>query len=287
MKARKIMKRPILFLITVLVIASLACSINVNVPSPKVGATQTYDINEAPPASAPAELHIGMGGGKLNIQPGGKNFIQGTVEYNVSQWKPTITRTNTSVSVQQQLRNGIPLPSTDLVNNWDLKLGETPMNLIIEAGAYQGTINLSGVPLTGLKVTDGASQANVEFNTPNPQIMETFTYETGASNIKLTGLANANFNTMNFSCGAGNYVLNFSGKLTHDAQANINGGLGNLTIIIPKGMNANVVLGASLNNIQTQGVWTVEGQKYSVSGEGPTLTIDLNVGVGNLTLVNE
>jgi hypothetical protein len=281
------MKRPVLLLITILVIASLACSINVNLPTPKIGETKTYEINETTPQDHPAELHIGMGGGKLNIQPGANSFIQGTVEYNVTEWKPTITRNSSRVSVQQQLRNGLPLGVNDVINNWDLKLGNTPMDLTIEAGAYQGTIDLSGVPLTRLKVTDGASQANVIFDKPNPEKMDTFTYETGASNIKLTGLANANFDEMNFSCGAGNYTLDFTGKLSRDARVNVNGGLGNLTIIIPKGTNARVVLGASLNNIQTEGVWTVEGQEYRVTGSGPQLTINMNVGVGNLNLINQ
>ena len=36
--------------------------------------------------------------------------------------------------------------------------------------------------------------------------MALFRYETGASKVKLTGLANANFGTMDFNSGAGDYT---------------------------------------------------------------------------------
>ena len=283
------MKRPILIFITILVIASLACSININIPSPKVGEKQTLEISEAAPSQTPAQLSIAMGGGKLNIQPGGDKLVQGSVEYNVADWKPVITRDGNSVRIEQKIANGIPLSKGlgNITNNWTLLIGNVPTDLSIEAGAYEGKIDLSGVPLTNLKITDGASQAQVTFDKPNPERMDTLTYETGASNIKLTGLANANFDVMNFRGGAGNFTLDFTGKLSRDAQVNVNGGLGNLTIIVPKGSNARIVLGASLNNVSTEGVWTVEGQEYRVTGEGPVLRIDMNVGVGNLNLINK
>jgi hypothetical protein len=247
------MKRPILMLISILVIASLACSININIPSPKVGEKQTFEISEAAPSETPARLAIAMGGGKLSIQPGGDKLVQGSVVYNVADWKPVITRDGNSVRIEQKIANGIPLSKglADITNNWTLLIGNVPTDLSIEAGAYDGKLDFSGLPLTNLKITDGASQAQVTFDTPNPQ------------------------------------RLDFSGKLSHDTQVNVNGGLGNLTIIVPKGSNARIILGASLNNVSTEGVWTVEGQEYRVSGEGPTLRIDMNVGVGNLNLVNK
>jgi hypothetical protein len=283
------MKRPILMFISILVIASLACSININIPSPKVGEKQTLEISEAAPSETPAKLAIAMGGGKLSIQPGGDKLVQGSVAYNVADWKPVITRDGASVRIEQKIANGIPLSKglSNITNTWTLLIGNVPTDLSIEAGAYDGAIDLSGIPLTNLKITDGASQAQVTFDKPNPQRMDTFTYETGASNIKLIGLANANFDVMNFRGGAGNFTLDFTGKLSHDTQVNVNGGLGNLTIIVPKGSNARIVLGASLNNVSTEGVWTVEGQEYSVTGDGPTLRIDMNVGVGNLNLINK
>jgi hypothetical protein len=78
--------------------------------------------------------------------------------------------------------------------------------------------------------------------------MSILRYSTGASTVKLIGLANANFSTLTFSGGAGNYTLDFSGDLQQDAVVTIDSGLGNLSLIIPEGVNANVKLeGAAVN----------------------------------------
>jgi hypothetical protein len=39
--------------------------------------------------------------------------------------------------------------------------------------------------------------------------------------------------------------------------------------------------------VNTEGKWSVEGDTYEKSGEGPTLTINIDLGAGTLTLVNE
>ena len=92
-----------------------------------------------------------------------------------------------------------------------LKLGETPMELEINAGAYQGQYEFGGLALTGLTIKDGASDVDLSFSEPNRTEMSVFRYETGASNVELTGLANANFSTLIFNGGAGDYTLDFSG----------------------------------------------------------------------------
>ena len=69
--------------------------------------------------------------------------------------------------------------------------------------------------------------------------MNLFRYETGASLVTLTGLANANFSLFEFSGGAGNYTLDFSGELNRDATVSITTGLGNLRIVIPANLQHN------------------------------------------------
>ena len=87
------------------------------------------------------------------------------------------------------------------------------MDLTIAAGAYEGNLELGGLALKSLTVKDGASHVDLSFPEPNQTEMSILRYETGASDVKLTGLANANFSTLTFSGGAGNYTLDFSGEL--------------------------------------------------------------------------
>ena len=87
--------------------------------------------------------------------------------------------------------------------------------------------------------------------------------------------------------GAGNFSLDFAGDMTHDVKVFIDGGLGNMTLTVPKGVNAQINVSGGLNNVSTQGTWTIEGQEYRTIGtDGPLLKIQVNMGIGNLRLVN-
>jgi hypothetical protein len=114
--------------------------------------------------------------------------------------------------------------------------------------------------------------------------MSVFKYETGASNLKLSGLANANFSTFDFSSGAGDYTLDFSGDLQRDASINIGTGLSNIILVIPEGVNAVVQVDGGASNVNAVPGWKQSGDTYTQTGDGPTLTFVVDIGAGNLTL---
>ena len=95
-------------------------------------------------------------------------------------------------------------------------LPNVPISLTIKAGAYVGDYELGGLSLKNLTITDGAAEVDLNFAYPNGISMQSFRYETGASNIALSNLANTNANTIIFQGGAGNFELDFSGELQDD-----------------------------------------------------------------------
>jgi len=141
-----------------------------------------------------------------------------------------------------------------------------------------------GLALKSLTVKDGAAHVELAFSQPNTSNMSVFRYETGASNVKLTGLANANFNNMTFSSGAGDYTLDFTGELKRDATVNLSSGLSNLIVVIPEGVNADVTVEGGFANVSAGSGWHQNGNLYSQQGSGPTLTFIIKMGAGNLTL---
>jgi hypothetical protein len=161
------------------------------------------------------------------------------------------------------------------------------MELNLELGAYEGEMDLSGVPLTRLEISDGASKNEVVFNAPNPVSMSRFTYKSGASEVKLSGLANANFEVMDFESGAGSYTLDFSGTLLQAADVRVSSGLSSIKIIIPKGVPARVTVSGGLNDVKPMGTWTVTNGVYETAGTGPGLTITIDMGVGSLELISQ
>lgn len=281
------MKRSLIPILIVLMLATLACSVNINLPKVETGPDQTFTVDV--PAAKPDQttnLTMEMGAGIFNLSGGADKLIEGTVVYNAINWKPQLVYENNNLTLTQGKPGGFrSLSGENIKNTWDIQLGSTPIDLTIRAGAYQGNIDLSGLRLTGLDISDGASQADLKFTKPNPEKMGTFNYRTGASQVKLVGLGYANFSQMTFEGGAGSYTLDFTGKLNRDASVTVKAGICDITIVVPEGTKAVVNMDESLNNVNLDGTWNTSGHSYTTAGEGPVLDIHIDMGLGNLTLV--
>jgi hypothetical protein len=283
--------KPTLTLILITLLAgTLACGLSINGPNLETGATQTLELNEMLSAAAGvSEVTIEMAAGNLNIEPSADDKLSGRVDYNVPAWAPTITRDSGSLTISQGHDNSFGnISGNDIINDWDLNLGnEVVLDLTINAGAYKGRLDLSGLKLQRLEINDGASDGDLKFNVPNPVSMEKLVYRTGASKVNLYGLANANFVDMSFDSGAGDYLLDFSGTLNQDATVNIHSGVSALTIIIPEGTRAIITNSGAITNVTPVGTWTVSNNRYEAAGEGHTLTINIDMAVGSLKLVHQ
>lgn len=285
-------RKPFFFFLAAWVLVSLACAVNVNLPTTQVktGPLVTDDIQIPVPDSSDIDLMLSLGAGQLTLNPEAETgLVQGTVTYNVPDFKPTLTTQDGNIVLEQgELNiNGIPQFDEDVTNEWDLALGSSEMTLRINAGAYVGKYDLGGLSLKNLYVSDGAADVNLDFSAPNLVEMGVFDYSTGASNLSLTNLANANFSTLIFKSGAGNYSLDFSGDFQRDANVKIEAGLSTVKIIVPQGMNVKLTFDGGLTNISPSGDWEkVNDTTYTQTGEGPTLTITVEMGAGNLELLN-
>lgn len=278
------MYRKLILFIAILALTTLACGFNVPQP-PQPGPDVTDEINVPYPDADEINLKLSFGAGELTLNPGADVLVDGTATYNYDELKPEIITDGGDVEVRVGDGDVKILPNlNDLKNEWDLKLGDQPMNLSIDSGAYDGTFELGGLSLTRLDISDGAANVEVSFSEPNPVEMSTFTYNSGASNLKITGLANANFSLFDFSAGAGDYTLDFSGELQRDASVKIESGLSNVIIIVPEGVHAVVSVESGLSNVNTGSGWERSGNDYVQEGEGPTLTFVIEMGAGNLTL---
>ncbi len=282
------MKKQVIAAVFVLMLASFACSVQ-NIEMKTID-TQVVTIAEPLPTDlAGTELVFNMTGGKFNLSPGADGLVNGSITYNVERWEPEFTRSTYYYEIKQKNPYSITgIPTGDIENHWDFGLSTVlPLDLTIEGGASENTFDFTGMQLTNLSIIQGASETEVRFDTPNPVLMKEFSFKTGASSAKLYGLGNANFISMNLSCGAGDYTLDFSGTLSMESTVDIKAGVSNLTIIIPADMNAAVVNHGMVSNINTQGTWLVTDETYTTMVDGPRLTINLDMAVGNTNLIHE
>lgn len=282
------MKFKIISAILILALASMACGFSIDLPkAPTPGPDVTDKITVANPKSDETRLSLSFGAGDLKLSPGAEDLVNGTATYNIPELKPVVTTDGGDVRIEQGRFEFKNLTTMKTVHNkWDFKLGDMPMALTIEAGAHDGKYDLGGLSLTALTIKDGAADVNLDFSAPNRTEMSVFRYETGASNVKLSNLANANFKTMTFESGAGDYTLDFNGDLKQNASVTIETGLCNMILVIPEGVNAVVTVESGASNINAGPGWAQNGNVYTQSGPGPKLTFTVQMGAGNLTLTH-
>ncbi len=281
--------------LTAIVLLTIACGINFNLPITtdiKTGPTtiQEISIPRAGSAAETREITLNFGAGNLSLAPGAKNkLLEGTATFNVPDLRPEINTLGSRVEISNGSLeiNGIPNFQERIINDWEFQLGDDPIDLNINVGAYVGNYELGELNLQNLHITDGAAEVKLNFAEPNRSVMNTLRYETGASNISLSNLANANFETMIFRGGAGSYTLDFSGELQQDCHVFIETGLSNIVISVPEGRRVALHLEGGLSNASIRGnAWEAQGNEYTLPGDGPLLNITVEMGAGNLVLQN-
>ena len=293
------MKRTLWLSLLGLALPLLACTITIPAPAQlTTGPTVTLPVSVPAPkgatADTPVKVMLHMGAGELKLQGNADGLAQGEITYNVPDWKPGITTDDDRLLIEQAQFSGqapnfrLPGNNSDIINTWDLKLGPAPMTLNINAGAYTGNLNLSGLHLRQLAISDGASDSQVTFEAANPEIMDTFTYQTGASTVKLTGLGYANFKELNFKGGVGDYTMDFAGTLQRNATVTVDAGMSTLRLSIPSTTKATVEISGGMKGVKTEGTWTAHEDTYTTTGVSEyTLTIKVNIGLGSLTLITD
>lgn len=281
----------ILGMAVIMVMVTTACSVVNKWPFEKfdTGPTRNVELQVPFPTGSanPVELKIEFVAGELFLSPGrGDYLISGTASFNAVEFEPRIESADASISLNQGDLKAVDFQGCpeNVENQWNMELANVPLKLTINAGAYDGDFELGGLSLVSLDISDGGSDVTCTFSTPNQVVMSSLHYSTGASTTKLVGLANANFETMTFSSGAGDFTLSFDGELQRDAAVTVDSGLGTVTIIVPQGVNAQITLEEGLSTINTGNGWVQNENIYTHSGSGPTISIALKMGAGTLNL---
>lgn len=286
------LRKQFIFMFVVLALVTGACGISFNLPSTQVKTGPTVEdaiTIEAPESEEAVQLALTFGAGELKLEPGSEEeLVSGIATYNVADFKPIIEQNDREITIEQgdfQV-TGIPSFEEDIVNQWDLALGSQPLELTIQAGAYSGDFELGGLSIRRLNISDGAANVELNFSEANLVEMDVFEYTTGASNVTLEGLGNANLKTMTFRSGAGSYRLDFSGDLKQDAEVHIESGISSVVVVVPEGVQAEVTFEGGMANVDYYGEWERVGDRYVQKGEGPLISIVVKMGAGNLELRN-
>ena len=211
---------------------------------------------------------------------------RGELEINLTDNRSHKDRRNSSISweeIKDERNNGNERRLTARLTD------AVPLSLKIGLGAGKGKFNLSGLRLKDLKISAGASSAELQCNEPNPIICDNVTIESGVSKLSAQGLSNLNFRKLKFSGGVGSYTLDFAGKLQQKAYADVEVGLGSIVVYVPKNMPTKVITDESwFSSVDVddcfektrKGTYETDGFERS----NLTLTIKIGSGLGSIKI---
>ncbi|MBM4161365.1 MAG: hypothetical protein FJ217_09735 [Ignavibacteria bacterium] len=164
-----------------------------------------------------------------------------------------------------------------------------PIELKVSLGAGEGEFDLSGLKIKRLKISSGASSADLRCDEVNAVPCDEVVIESGVSKFSASGLSNLNFRTLKFRGGVGSYKLDFGGKLLRAATAEIEVGLGAVTVYVPRDMPVRLISDESwFSTLDVDDDFirvkksVYETEKFRESANG--LTIKIESGLGSVKL---
>ncbi|MFL5608426.1 MAG: hypothetical protein ACJ8AD_18370 [Gemmatimonadaceae bacterium] len=108
-----------------------------------------------------------------------------------------------------------------------------PLDLALELGGTQSTLELGGLSLQSLRLECGAADATLMFATPNRTRMRDLEIDVGAADFFAQHLANANAENVRLRGGVGVVDLEFGGVWTQDMNVSARLAIGKLILRVP------------------------------------------------------
>lgn len=230
--------------------------------------------------------------GRLEVYPGGEKLVEGTIIYDIPEWKPYIHETPDRVRIEQDER-WLHTHWDNPKNDWNLNLGKVkPFQLKVKSGVSRSKLSLGGIPLTRVNVSSGVGTCKVWFDEENPESMQLLRVEAGVGQTEIDGVLNANPQEVKVSGGVGELRVGLTGKAPeNDVHVRINGGVGGVNLTISEDVSAvirvNGLTGVDLrgkvySRQRSFGSGVYETEAYI--SDGPSLDIRVSLGLGGLTI---
>ena len=215
-----------------------------------------------------AQVDLKMGAGKVTVQGGANDLMDAAFSYNVTAWKPIVdyvVKDNEGALSVRQPSGTTNTIGTAYKYEWDIHLnGTTPIDLTLNAGAGDTDMDLSDTMVRSLNVDCGASSTTIK-----------------ASPKAMTSLS--------VSGGVGETVLDLTGDWKNSADIKVSGGVGSIKVTVPRNVGVTINAKRGLGSVDAQG-FTRDGNTYYNATYGTTgvsLTVDLSVGVGAVTIIQK
>ena len=161
-----------------------------------------------------------------------------------------------------------------------------PTDLHLEFGAVRAQMDLGGIPLTGLRLSTGASESTIRVSEPNRASLERVRMEVGAAKFEALELGNLNASRLDLEAAVGDVSLDFSGEWRQDAHVSVKMGLGSLALHFPREVGVRVTKSGFLAPLNAPALERRGDVWFSPGFEGAArkVTVELEAALGNIEL---
>lgn len=199
--------------------------------------SQRVELNIPYPNAAELYLILRINGCHLALKGGDQaNWVQGSSTFKRPPG-PQVEQIGGEVIISQEyqrseLTNMFRVASDSPVLDLQVSPAQ-PFSLTVENLGDRSHLDLSGLPLQRLKISQRMGPGDLNFSLPNPIPLEHLEINAQAGQFEAHNLANANFKRLTLLGMAATYKLNFGGSLRQDALVEMRARQSPTTIAIP------------------------------------------------------
>lgn len=253
-----------------------------------VGELRTLDVvsDAQGNPSAPAKVALSLTAGELHVVPGGAHTLGGSVRSNVKDLDPVVAETPGRVSVGQGKGDvDVSAISGDVVADWRLTVGPTPIDLSVDAKAAKTELDLSGLALKAVSVHATGGTVTLSAAKSNPMVADLLEVETGAGAISLTDVANVNAAKVKVKSASGAVTIDVGKGASREMTIDVDAGSGAATLSVADAGALAFVDGTC--TVKVNG-WDGAGDKrYMAKGTiAPKITFNVKCGAGTTLTLN-
>ncbi|HEX6308579.1 MAG TPA: hypothetical protein VFZ69_10355 [Longimicrobiales bacterium] len=229
-------------------------------------------------------VDVEYGAGELRIAPAGAGTLYRTnLRYDANTFTPRFAYDNGRMRFGME---GNSVRGRNIEKGLlDVRLSpDVPLDIDLAFGATDATIDLSGLRVRRAELQTGASRTMLTVTRPNPISCELFEIEVGAAKFEARGLGNLNARRFTLEGGVGEVTLDFTGTWAQSLQADIEMGLGSLTLRFPEGLGVRITKEGLLASFDSQRLTKRGDVYYSENWDRASykLSLDLNAALGSI-----
>lgn len=133
----------------------------------------------------------------------------------------------------------------------------------VKFGGGKANFDFTDLKIKRLRLSLGASDTRISFNKFNPEELDYLKIESGASNLSVIGIGNANCSEIDLNLGASNATLDFSGEIKKELYCEATMRVGRLNMLVPKEYGVKIQTTDKLANISLPDFYLKDGYRVS------------------------